>query len=246
MKYIILLLLLASTSYADDIEQKITIGAGPYFQTQPYGGVDAQMIASPIIFFDNELFYVRWTRVGAYFLGNKNDDFSWAFSLTIQPRVYGYEASDIQGMNERENTWEGGLAFSMKKGDTYIEVMALHDLLNKYNSWILKTEIGHDVKVGNFSIYPSINAEYQAEGFVNYYFGVTQNEAITRSETQYISKAGLQIGIQTFIDHPITNKLSALINLKADRLPSSASKSTIVEDKYIYSGLASLIYTFNY
>ena len=130
MKYILIIALLFVTLYAE--KQKVTIGAGPFFQTQPYANVDTKVIPSPVIFFDNELFYVRWTRIGVYFLGEKNDDFSWALSLTLQPRSYGYDSSDIFGMNEREETFEGGLALSLKKDAIFAEFLILHDLLNKH------------------------------------------------------------------------------------------------------------------
>ena len=38
----------------------------------------------------------------------------------------------------------------------------------------------------------------------------------------------------------------ATINLRADRLSNEATDSPIVTKKYIYSGLISLLYTFNY
>lgn len=244
MKYLLIITLLLITLYAD--KQKVTIGAGPYFQTQPYINVDSKIIASPVIFFDNELFYVRWTRVGVYFLGKKDDDFSWALSLTIQPRSYGYDSSDIIGMDKREETFEGGLALSIKKDTIYAEFLVLHDLLNKHNSWIAKAELGYEFSLSDFSIIPSFIALYQAEDFVDYYYGVTSSEAIRRGESQYTADSGLQLGVQTYISYPLTKNLTALVNLRADKLPSSTHSSTIVEDKYIYSGLASLLYTFEY
>lgn len=246
MKYLLILILVCSTLFSSDEKQEVTIGFGPYIQTQPYSNVDAVVVPSPVIFFDNEIFYVRWTRLGAYFLGDKNEDFSWGLSLTAQPRVYGYESTDISGMNERKNTWEGGLAFSAKKDNTYVEIMALNDLLNRYDSWILKTEVGYDFKLGNFSFYPSAIVVYQSKEFVNYYYGVSSVEATNRGEQMYSPKSGIQFGVQTYISYPLTNNLSAFFNLRADKLPSSATSSTIVQDDYIYSGLASLIYTFEY
>ncbi|HIP55112.1 MAG TPA: MipA/OmpV family protein, partial [Sulfurimonas autotrophica] len=52
--------------------------------------------------------------------------------------------------------------------------------------------------------------------------------------------------MQTYIKYPLTNKLSAFFNIRADKIPSSAYRSPLVNNKFIYSGLASLIYTFTY
>ena len=245
MKYIMTLILIFTTSLLAQ-KQEITIGAGAYIQSQPYANVDTVVLPSPVIFFDNEVFYVRWTRLGLYFLGEKTDDFSWGLSLTAQPRPFGYESSDITGMNERKDSWEGGIALSLQKNDAYLEVMLLNDLLNRSNSWIIKTELGYDFKIADFSFYPSLIAEYQSEGFVDYYYGVTSAEAARRSETVYSPNSGMQLGAQTYIKYPLTKNLSTLVNLRVDKLPSQATSSSLVNDEYMYSGLASLIYTFEY
>jgi len=245
MKYIMTLILLFTTSLLAQ-KQEITIGAGAYIQSQPYANVDTIVLPSPVVFFDNGVFYVRWTRLGLYFLGEKTDDFSWGLSLTAQPRPFGYESSDIAGMNERKDSWEGGIALSLQKNDAYLEVMLLNDLLNKSNSWIIKTELGYDFKIADFSFYPSLIAEYQSKDFLDYYYGVTSVEAARSTQTAYSPKVGMQLGVQTYIKYPLTKNLSTLVNLRVDKLPSQATSSSLVNDEYMYSGLASLIYTFEY
>ena len=245
MKYLIILVLLFATVHAQEEKQKVTIGLGPYMQTQPYKGVDDFALASPVIFYDNGVVYVRWSRAGVYFLGNEEDDYAWGFSLTLQPRVYGYEYGEIYAMNERKTTWEGGLAFSAKTDKAYLEIMALTDILDRYDSFIVKTEIGYDFEFANFTLYPSFIFIYQSSEFLNYYYGV-RNDERTASREEYIPSNGLQLGLQTYIKYPFTKNTAALVNLRVDRLSSEATHSPIVEDAYIYSGLVSLIYTFEY
>ncbi|DAB29566.1 MAG TPA: structural protein MipA [Sulfurimonas sp. UBA12504] len=245
MKYLLILLVFFAHIMAEDSKQKVTIGAGPYIQTQPYKGVDDILLPSPVIFFDNGLFYVRWSRAGVYFLGEKKEDYAWGFSLTIQPRTYGYAASEIVGMHTRENTFEGGVAFSAQKDKAYIELMALSDVMGRYDSWIFKTEAGYDFEYGKFSFYPSLIFIYQTAQFTNYYYGVETDE-VNAQRAAYVPSEGLQIGAQTYIKYPLTNELSALINLRVDKLSQEAINSPLVDEEYIYSGLASLIYTFEY
>ncbi|MDQ7068086.1 MAG: MipA/OmpV family protein [Sulfurimonas sp.] len=250
MKYILLLSLLLISLSAQETQkkQKVTVGLGPYLQTQPYKGVDPLLVPSPVVFFDNGIFYVRWSRVGVYFLGNKGDEFSWGFSLTMQPRVYGYKAEDsdyLTGMDDRETTIEGGLAYSASYKKMYIETMLITDMLARYDSWLFKTEIGDEYTLGNFTFYPSLILIYESDEFVNYYYGVKESEA-TFNRPQFTPGAGWQLGAQTFIDYPFTDKLSGLINLRVDRLPTSALNSPLIDSDYIYSGIVSLIYTFEY
>ena len=247
LRYIIvLLLILLNLNAQEEEKQKVTIGVGPYVQTQPYKNVDDIILPSPVIFFDNGLFYIRWSRAGMYFFGEKKDDYAWGFSLSVQPRTYGYDSSEISGMDTRESTWEGGLAFSATMNDAYIETMLLTDIFDRYDSWILKTELGYDFDLGNFSFYPSLILIYQSSDFLNYYYGVKESEVVTSGFNEYTPGDGFLIGAQTYIKYPFTQNLSALVNLRADKIADEAANSPIVDEDYIYSGLVSLIYTFEY
>jgi len=249
MKYLIILLLLFGFLYADEEKQKITIGFGPYIQSQPYQHTADIVVPSPVIFYDNGIFYIRWSRAGIYFLGNKTEDYAWGISLTAQPRPNSYKPSDsdsLTGLNEKYSSLEAGLAFSGKIGNAYMETMFLTDVLDRYDSWIAKTEIGYDFKLGKFNFYPSLIIIYQSSEFINYYYGVSKQESTTSIYDEYFANDGLQVGLQTYIEYPFTDKLSALINIRTDFLSSEVTDSPIVEDNYIYSGLVSLIYTFEY
>ncbi len=250
MKYFFfIMILLTSLNAASTKQQKVTVGIGPYIQTQPYKGAKAIFVPSPVIFFDNSLFYVRWSRFGMYFLGKKEQNFAWGFSLTVQPRTYGYKAKDsktLQGMQTRDTTFEGGLAFSASYQKKYIETMLLTDMLGRYNSWIFKTEIGDEYHLHKISFYPSLIAIYQSKKFLDYYYGVKESEKISGIRPAYTPNDGVLFGMQTYISYPITQKLSTLVNLRADLIPQTAYNSPIVNDKFIYSGLLSLIYTFHY
>ena len=249
MKLFLIIILLYINLVASDKKQKVTVGGGVYMQTQPYKDVDTLLLPSPVVFYDNSVVYMRWSRAGIYFLGAKEDDYGWGFSLTLQPRTFGYKPSDsiyLKGLDEKKSTWEGGIAFSATMDKAYIEIMALTDILSRHDSWVLKTEIGYDLKMGDFSLYPSVILVYQSSEFLDYYYGISQKESTTSIYDKYQTDNGLQVGLQTYIKYPFTDTISALINIRADKLSNEATKSPIVHDDYIYSGLASLIYTFEY
>lgn len=244
MKHLILFFVLLTSLVA----QKLSIGAGPYIQSQPYKGADAKVLPSPVVFFDNDIVYIRWTRVGLYFLGDKNDDFSWGFSLTALPDPYGYKASDssaLRGMDEKKGTYEAGLAFSAKYDKAFMEIMALRDILNNNDSWLVKTTVGYKFDINKLSLYPSLNITYQDDKYLRYYYGVKASEA-TASRATYSPDAGVKISLQTYADYPLTKNISALINLKATKLSNEVTDSPIVDEDYIYSGMISLIYTFDF
>ena len=246
MRLVVLSLLLSLSLFAQEKKESITLGAGLYTQTQPYKNVADLVLLSPVIFYDYSIFYIRWTRFGAYFLGEKNENYSWGLSLTAQPRTYGYESSDIEGLNQKKDSWEGGLALSAKQGPLWIEISALTDILNSEKRWIVNLELGYDFKISNLSFYPSFSLSYLSLAFNDYYYGISKPEAILSNFNEYHAKSGLSLALQTYIEYPLTNKLSTLLNFKANFLPKSAYQSPLVDEKYIYSGLVSFLYTFKY
>ena len=248
MRVFIFFIMLASALLAKNTQHKVTVGLGPYFQSQPYTEAKSLILPSPVVFFDNDLFYVRWSRLGVYFLGDKQEEFAWGLSLTAQPRTLGYKPSDapiLNGMDERKSSLEGGLALSAKYKNYYLENMLLHDLLGYYKSWLNKTEVGAEYQVGKLTMYPSFVILYFSDKFMDYYYGVKQNEA-TFNRPYYKANGGFEFGVQSYFKYPITENFSALINLRYDLLPQDAKNSPLTDDNYIYSGLVSVIYTFHY
>ena len=244
MRYIFLLTVF--TSILVLAKEKVTIGLGSYFKTQPYKNVDRLDLLSPVIFYDNSIVYVRWSRVGLYFAGEKKDDYSWGFSLTAMPRTYGYGSKDLDGMKERKSSWEGGIAFGAKYKKYFLEILVLDDILNKHQTYTATMEVGSEFKYKKISFYPTIFVTYQSSKFLDYYYGVTKDEAANSNFQEYSPTAGYLVGMQSYIEYPLTNSLSTFINLRVDKIPSSAKSSPLVDSDYIYSGLLSLIYTFSY
>jgi MipA family protein len=248
VKYLLIATLLFFTLNAEEEKQDVTMGLGLYVQTQPYIDVSTMILPTPVIFFDNSLLYIRWTRYGVYFLGNKGKDISWGFSLTAQPRTYGYAAEGsktLTGMDKRESSIEGGLAFSASYKTTYMEITALTDVLSRNDSLVVEATLGDEYKVNKFSFYPSVGISYLSKSFVNYYYGVKNSEE-TPTRLAYNPTAGIQLTAQSYINYEITDSLDTLVNINARMLPKSAYDSPIVNEQFIYSGLVSLIYTFQY
>jgi outer membrane protein len=240
-----LFLLITSTLL---LAEKLTLGLGSYIQTQPYKGVDAILVPSPVIFYDNSLVYARWTRFGVYFLGEKTTDYSWGLSLSAQPRPYGYLASDsahLQGMDERKNSFEGGVALSVQKEKAFFELMLFTDLLYKNKAYLLKADLGYEYKFGDLSLYPGLSVFYQSSDFTNYYYGVKQSEA-TPQRAFYAPRGDYGFSLHSYIQYSLSKQLSIFSHIKVEKLSKQAKESPLVEDATITSGLLSLIYTFHY
>jgi outer membrane protein len=248
MKRFTTLLLFANCLVFSQQETPLFIGAGPYFQSQPYTGASMKVLPSPVIFYDNHLFYVRWTRVGVYFMGDTKDDFSWGASLTAQPQPFGYKASDapnLHGMSDKESSFEAGIALDAAYKDYFFNSAIFQDIMNKSNSYTAKAEVGKHIQFSNWDLYPSLMGIYHTAKFNQYYYGVTPSEA-TLSRSAYSPTSGIDYSFEIYAKHNITQRFSTLLNFRADYLDKTEQNSPIVSDKYMFSGLASIMYKFQF
>lgn len=225
-------------------ENSLSIGAGPYIQTQPYRNADPLVLPSPVIFLEYEIVYIRWSQMGIYFYGGEN----WGLSLMLQPRPFGYKPEDsdlLKGMHERKSSWEGGLSLAGKNDLGFAEIIYVNDLLNSSNRSLVRAELGTKIKHGNWTFVPSFLMLWFSQGFNEYYYGVRDDES-TLSRPQYHPHAGLNSAVQSYINYQISPEWGVLTNIRADYLNTTITQSPIVSDKHIFSGMISLLYTFDF
>lgn len=252
-------LLLIAFTLLLNAKDDVYLGAGPYVQTLPYKDADSVVLATPVVFFDNALFYIRWTRLGMYFYGEKSETQSWGLSFTAQPQILGYYEERamtqlghrnptpiLQGMPAHESGWEGGLSAAYIRGGFFAEALLLQDITGQSNGTKLRLETGWELTRGDWSFYPSLLAIWLSQPFAQYYFGVdptSANPAIGRSA--YRCDAALNLSAQTYIKYNVNTHWHLLANLRVDRFADTINESPLTGTPYMYSGMLSLMYSFN-
>jgi len=242
----LLFLMMSSSLFAQSEENSTTsnvlsIGLGPYFQTQPYSGVQRVITPTPVIFYDNRVVYVRWTRVGLYLAGGEN----WGYSLTAQPRPYGYSASDsnkLDGMSTRENGWEAGFALAGRNRHGFVEGVILSDITARSDGTLVRLELGKIINRERLTLVPSFMAIYFDSKFNDYYYGVLTGEA-TATRAAYKAGQGINYAVQTFANYELNKSWSLQGNLRLDYLNKTISDSPIVDSDWMVSGMISLAYS---
>ncbi len=242
----LLFLLMSSSLYAQSEDNAsssnvLSIGLGPYVQTQPYKGATPMVTPTPVIFYDNRVIYVRWTRVGLYLVGGDN----WGYSITAQPRPYGYTASDaraLSGMDTRESGWEAGFALAGKNRYGFAEATVFSDISGRSGGILGRVELGKIINMGRWTVVPSVMAIYFDSDFNDYYYGVLANEA-TATRPAYSADQGLNYAVQTFANYKVSKEWSLQGNLRVDYMNKTISDSPIVDSNWMLSGMISLAYS---
>lgn len=244
-------ILIANCSFAAETTREAAsnqnnayIGAGPYIQSQPYQGAAPLVLPTPVIFFDNRLVYVRWTRIGLYVFGKQN----WGVSLTAQPRPWGYEGTDsswLSGMEQRQPSWEGGVAIGGKNRWGFAELTYFQDVLNRSNGSLVRLELGKTVTSGRWFNMPSVYVIRYSDAMLNYYYGVRPQES-TLQRPVYDAKAGINFALQHFLMFEMSKHWFFCANARVDYLASEITRSPLVDDQWMGSVMVSLLYKFVY
>lgn len=216
------------------------IGAGPYVQSQPYQGADPLLLPTPVIFFDNRLLYVRWTRVGLYVYGKQN----WGVSITAEPRPWGYQAEDasaLRGMAERKPGWEGGLAIGGKNRLGFAELTYFHDLQDNSDGGLLRLEAGTSFSQGRWLHVPSLYIIRYSDAIIDYYYGVSPRES-TAQRPAYDAQAAVNIALQYFFLYEMNRRWNLSANTRVDYLAPEITDSPLVDDRWMASAMVSLLY----
>jgi len=248
VRVVLLLLMIFNLVHAAeesaDEPRNFYLGGGAYIQTQPYADADPIVLPSPVLFADNRLFYVRWTRVGMYVYGQQN----WGISITAQPRPFGYEAGDapiLAGMAERKSSWEAGLAIGGENKYGFAELTWFRDILGNSDGSLLRLELGKFIEKGKWTFVPSVFVIRYDDRFNDYYYGVRPGEA-TVGRPAYTASAGFNYAAQTYIKYSFTRHWHFLGNIRGDLLADTIENSPLVDKGYMLSGLLSVMYSFEY
>lgn len=251
ISFVLIILLISIAVSADDDTEPAAkptldahVGLGPYLQSQPYANADPIVVPSPVIFFDNRLFYVRWTRFGMYFYGKQN----WGLSLTVQPRPWGYQAEDspqLAGMAERQSAWEGGIALGGRNRLGFAELTYFHDLEDKSNGALLRVEAGKTITGGRWFHVPSIYIIRYNQPMIDYYYGVRQTES-TAQRPAYTPGAAVNAALQHFLMYEMNRYWYLCANARIDYLAPEIRHSPLVDDQWMVSAMVSVLYKFTF
>ena len=149
-------------------------------------------------------------------------------------------------MPAHDSGWEAGLAASYERGDLFAEFLILQDVTNRSNGTKLRLEVGHAYRHGKWYFVPSFLAIWLSQPFTDYYYGVPQAYADAAiSRPAYRPDAAFNLAVQTYVKYDLCEHWHLLANLRADRFADTIDDSPLTGDRYMFSGMLSVLYSFN-
>jgi MipA family protein len=152
-------------------------GLGLGYTESIYIDKDNRFIPLPSIGYIGE----KITFAGPFFSYKWFDQEGFSSDLKLRVRFDGYSADDsyiFEGMAKREMSLDGGFGVAYQKKDiARFELTMLHDTLGRHKGMGSGFQISRQFNKGPFFFVPEIAVQRFDENFVDYYYGVEQDEA---------------------------------------------------------------------
>lgn len=152
-------------------------GAGLAFTNPGYVGYDHQVTPLPLVFYHNGRFFFAGLGAGYVLAGDSHV----RLSLLVRPEINRLRASDspqLTGIQTREWSIDGGVNLDVFEAWGNFNAGLFHDLLDRNNGMQAAVGYKYPLHLGSWTLAPGLGLSWDNGNFTNYYYGVSQAEAI--------------------------------------------------------------------
>ncbi|WDZ94631.1 MipA/OmpV family protein [Herbaspirillum sp. WKF16] len=218
------------------------LGAGVGIERSPYAGYGNKTRALPLLMYNGRYFSFAGTTADLK-LGAAGPV---GFTLRARYADDGYEGSDapiLNGMDKRKGGFWIGASALWRNPYADLSLEWLTDASGNSHGQTVKLQAEHRFTAGRFTLSPYLGVNWMSSDYVDYYFGVRQNEATARRAAyQGSSTANLIGGLRT--DYSLTSSQSMFLDLRVTRYGSGITDSPLVDRSNSPSARLGYLYRF--
>lgn len=179
-------------------------GFGIGVNQEIYRGYSSRTIPLPILGYRGEKLSVYGPFISYKLLELGNI----SFSTKLAPRFAGFDESDssvFTGMAKRKDSLDGGIGVQLRQQGWLLEADMMFDLLGNSNGWESKLAVSYSYIATVVMIEPKFGISYSGSKLVNYYYGVSPDEATAQRAAYKASdtfnyNAGVSLSTPLFFD----------------------------------------------
>ena len=227
-----------------------SIGIGYGATTELYKS-DENGYVLPMIDLEYDNFFLKGATVNGFSFGYNvyQDDF-YTLSLYVKPfGGYKMDADDMKhgyrNIDDRDHKVMGGAEVTIYTGLYDIEMLASVDYGKEGGNVLFQLNRPYYVN-SKLALIPSANFVYFNSDYIDYYFGVSQSEALRNSgiNRSYEGDSAYTIGLNLTGSYRLTDSFSLMGFAGVNRVSKEIKNSPIVDDDIVYFVGTGLIYTF--
>lgn len=239
----------STTARADEPEGSAWgVGVGAVSSQQPYKGIDRDSEVLPLIYFENEYLRVFGPTAEIKLPGLElSDTQQLDFSLVGEYDFSGYDDDDariLDGMSDRKGGFWAGAKVEWRNDLADVSAEWLGDVSGNSKGQRFTLGLERSWEIGeHIMLTPRLAAIWQDDKYVDYYFGVRENEArIDRAA--YDGKSGINTEFGVRGNYMFDDHHSVFLDLKATSLANEIKDSPLVDQSTENSVLFGYLYRF--
>lgn len=224
------------------------LGVGAVSSQQPYKGIDRDSEVLPLIYFENEYLRVFGPTAEIKLPGLEiSDTQQLDFSLVGEYDFSGYDDDDariLEGMSDREGGFWAGAKVEWRNDLADVSAEWLGDVSGNSKGQRVTLGVERSWRIGErIMLTPRLAAIWQDKKYVDYYFGVRENQArIDRAA--YDGKSGINTEFGVRGNYMFDDHHSVFLDLKATSLADEIKDSPLVDQSTENSVLFGYLYRF--
>ncbi|MBV1911010.1 MAG: MipA/OmpV family protein [Kangiellaceae bacterium] len=244
-KYIALsAVIMINNVYAED---KWGIGLGAMSDKQGYIDVDSKVTVIPVISYESENLRINGPKfeykLAKYKLANYG---GIKMSFIGQYRFDGYDEDDgdiFQGMEDREDAFELGLALNYRSNWGGVSLRVLADASSKHEGYEASVAYAKPYFIEAFVVEPYVGLTHSSEDFVDYYYGVNSDEVLD-FRPEYIGKSTTNGKLGVRGNWQASKHHSVIFNLSYTAFGNEIKDSPLIDQSGRGNIILGYIYTF--
>ncbi len=221
-----------------------SLGLGVFSSPRPYVGAENKIMPAPLLEITYKKLYVQGIQAGYKFIDTEKFGFDARAGIVFA----GLDPDDspaLEGMNKRNSSIEGGFVFTWKPGKYRLATSAFTDLLGNSNGQEAAMDFSRMwfFNRSQWGLSPSIGVVWQSSNMVDYYAGVTPEEARPgRPPFRGKSAINFRSSLLGYFFLSMRVRLTGLIQIQ--RLDNGILESPIVDQQRGIFGLVGITYRF--
>ena len=242
--------LVTQTPFVDSPPGTVGLGFGLRGGDTPYRDIDN--VASmnndnstdlvPLYLYNGKWFFFHGTSAGVHLLDQGAVSVDAVASYRFD-RLETDASPFYAGMEDREQTVDGGLSISLEQSWGTVNLTALTDLLSRHNGEEVSISYLLGMQAGKLKFTPYASYHYQSADLLDYYYGVDADEA-TASRPAYSADADdfWRIGLNS--SYQLTRGWHLHANIAYETVPDSVRASPLTDRDELWTGFVGASYQF--
>lgn len=216
-----------------DSHAKLKIGLNASANQYAYAQ-DDEVTLMPQAFYDNNRWYIEGAEAGVY--GYKDAKNQWRGTLGYDSRSFSAKDADTPALRRLDDR-----DWSVMAGTSYMKITPYGGFKGQVETDILGRSDGTAVSLAHLSkfklmdnkvtVYPELGVKWYDDKYNDYYFGVSQQEAVKSGLPQYNAKADISPYFNISANYEFNPHWSGFISQHLEYLGDEQKNSPLVDSR---------------